>query len=112
MSRKHVEFLGPEWDLQPIEAKKPRPEDTPIWDGKTALNYVGKEIPRIDGPEKVTGTAKYTTDIQLDGMLYACVIRAPLPSGRIKRIRMEEVLVIRKVQVQTRILSPFTFQSV
>ncbi|MFT5687122.1 MAG: xanthine dehydrogenase YagR molybdenum-binding subunit, partial [Myxococcota bacterium] len=35
------------------------------------------EAPRADGREKVTGEAKYTVDVQLDGQLDAAVLRSP-----------------------------------
>ncbi len=49
-------------------------------------NYVGKRIPRTDGPEKVCGTAKYAYDIVLPGMLYGRILRSPHPHAYIKNI--------------------------
>src|SRR5262245_21387544 len=34
------------------------------------LKYVGKPIPRVDGPLKATGRARYTADVYLPRMLY------------------------------------------
>ena len=50
------------------------------------FTIVGKSINRLDGPEKVTGTAKYAGDIKLPGMLYGMILRSPYPRARIKRI--------------------------
>lgn len=50
------------------------------------LQYVGQRIPRKDGPEKVTGRAKYTVDIQLPGMLTGRILRSPYPHARILNI--------------------------
>jgi len=47
------------------------------------LSYVGQRIPRKDGPEKVTGRAKYTGDIHLSGMLVGRILRSPHPHARI-----------------------------
>ncbi len=47
------------------------------------LSYVGQRIPRKDGPEKVTGRAKYTGDLQLSGMLVGGILRSPHPHARI-----------------------------
>ncbi|MCX5798039.1 MAG: xanthine dehydrogenase family protein molybdopterin-binding subunit [Proteobacteria bacterium] len=47
---------------------------------------IGSRIPRIDGPVKVTGEAKYTVDIQIPGMLCAKILRSPLPHARIVHI--------------------------
>jgi len=38
---------------------------------------------RREGREKVTGTAKYSTDVRLPGQLYAKVLRSPHPHARI-----------------------------
>src|SRR3989339_566792 len=50
------------------------------------FTIVGKSINRLDAPEKVTGTAKYSGDIKLPGMLYGMILRSPYPRARIKRI--------------------------
>lgn len=47
---------------------------------------VGQSIPRIDGPEKVTGRAVYASDVRLPGMVYGKILRSPLPHARIRRI--------------------------
>lgn len=41
---------------------------------------------RIEGPEKVTGRARYACDVRLPGQLHARVLRSPLPHARITRI--------------------------
>ncbi|MBI4633453.1 MAG: molybdopterin-dependent oxidoreductase [Deltaproteobacteria bacterium] len=50
------------------------------------LDYVGKPVPRKDGPEKVTGRARYTVDIRLPGMLVGGILRSPHPHARILNI--------------------------
>ncbi len=50
------------------------------------LDYVGERIPRKDGPEKVTGRAKYTVDIQPAGMLVGRILRSPHAHARIMNI--------------------------
>jgi xanthine dehydrogenase YagR molybdenum-binding subunit len=50
------------------------------------LTYIGKPTVRYDGPAKVTGKGKYTADIHLPGMLYACLVDATIPHGRILSI--------------------------
>ena len=50
------------------------------------LNVVGKRAKRADAIYKVTGTAKYTSDIQLPGMLYGKFLRSPHPHARIKSL--------------------------
>ncbi len=41
------------------------------------FSVVGKRLPRTDAVEKVKGEAKFTTDIQLPGMLHAKFLRSP-----------------------------------
>ena len=50
------------------------------------LNYVGERLPRKDGPEKVTGRAKYTVDIQPARMLVGRILRSPHAHARIMNI--------------------------
>jgi len=59
---------------------------------------IGKRIPRIDGPVKATGEAKYTVDIQLPGMLCAKILRSPLPHAHILNIDISKALKIRGVK--------------
>ena len=47
------------------------------------LEYVGKRVLRKDGPDKVTGRAIYTVDMQLRGMLTGAILRSPYPHARI-----------------------------
>jgi len=47
---------------------------------------VGKSLPRIDGPETVSGQALYTADILLPSILHARLFRSAIPHGRIRRL--------------------------
>ena len=47
---------------------------------------VGKPLQRIDGIDKVTGSAKYAADIKLDNMLHAKLLRSPHAHARVKHI--------------------------
>lgn len=51
---------------------------------KTAL--LSKSVERIDGPGKVSGSAKYTYDINRPGMLWARAVRSPHPHAKITAI--------------------------
>ena len=44
---------------------------------------VGASLARIDGPLKVSGQAKYTSDYHFPGMLYACPVGATIASGEL-----------------------------
>ncbi len=41
------------------------------------FRILGQNIPRVDVPSKVTGEAQFGMDVQVPGMLYAAVLRAP-----------------------------------
>ena len=42
------------------------------------FRYIGKDVMRRDVPDKSTGEAYYGMDVQVDGMAYAAVVRAPV----------------------------------
>jgi xanthine dehydrogenase YagR molybdenum-binding subunit len=44
---------------------------------------IGKRIPRVDSPAKVSGQAKYTYDVHRPGMLYGKVVRCPYARAKI-----------------------------
>ena len=54
-------------------------------DSNAAL-VVGKPMPRVDAPLKVSGRAKYTADFKLPGMLYAVPVPATVAAGTISAI--------------------------
>src|SRR5579875_2007998 len=54
--------------------------------GKDPKDIIGAAVPRIDGPLKTTGTAKYTSDYNLPGMVYAVPVCASIAKGRITRL--------------------------
>jgi CO/xanthine dehydrogenase Mo-binding subunit len=50
------------------------------------LKYVGKNVPRVDGIEKVTGKAKFLGDLVIPGMLHGKILRSPYPHAKILSI--------------------------
>jgi isoquinoline 1-oxidoreductase subunit beta len=46
------------------------------------FRYIGKDLPRVEVPLKVTGAIKYGIDAQVPGMVYAAVLQSPYPGGR------------------------------
>lgn len=56
------------------------------------LEYVGKRVLRKDGPDKVTGRAMYTVDMELRGMLTGGILRSPHPHARILNIDTSRAL--------------------
>lgn len=51
------------------------------WPAKPSV--LGTRVKRLDGPDKVTGRAKYTFDIARPRMLYGRVVRSPHPHARV-----------------------------
>ncbi|MGZ4845484.1 MAG: xanthine dehydrogenase family protein molybdopterin-binding subunit, partial [Candidatus Angelobacter sp.] len=47
------------------------------WPAAEKRTLIGKRISRVDGPDKVSGRAKYTYDVHRPGMLYGKVVRCP-----------------------------------
>jgi isoquinoline 1-oxidoreductase beta subunit len=45
------------------------------------FRIIGKSVPRRDIPAKVNGTAQYSIDIQLPGMVYASTMHSPVQKG-------------------------------
>jgi xanthine dehydrogenase YagR molybdenum-binding subunit len=60
--------------------------EPPVWPINKDLKYVGQSIERYDGQAKVTGRARYTSDVQLPGMLYAKFVNASVPHAKIVSI--------------------------
>src|SRR5579884_503927 len=58
----------------------------PSWGPKDAHTILNHPIRRVDGPEKVTGRAKYTYDVRPPGMLYGRILRSPYASAEIVRV--------------------------
>ena len=52
------------------------------WGADTAMEVVGKSVPRVDARDKVTGAAIYTSDRSAPGLLHAVIVRSTVPRGR------------------------------
>ena len=50
------------------------------------LNVVGTRVPMLDAAQKVKGTALFTDDIVLSGMLQGKVLRSTVPHAKILHI--------------------------
>ena len=77
MFKEFVEFIGSNEGAppKPLDPNAPPPSD-----------IIGAAVPRIDGPLKTTGTARYASDYQFPGLVYAVPVRAKIASARIRRI--------------------------
>ncbi len=54
-------------EVKPEELKQP-----------SQFRLIGKDVMRVDLPGKVNGTAQYSIDVQVPGMLYGAILRAPV----------------------------------
>ena len=53
---------------------------------------IGKNMTRVDAFDKVTGSARYTADLEPQGLLVAKVIRSTIANGVVKSFDLEEAL--------------------
>jgi xanthine dehydrogenase YagR molybdenum-binding subunit len=91
----------PQNGLQHKEREVAQDEPPPL-PPNAELKYIGKPTERYDGPAKAMGKGKYTADINLPGMLYARLVDATVPHGRIVSIdtsAAEKVPGVRAVHV-------------
>ena len=56
----------------------------------SAVSPIGRDTVRIDGPRKVTGVARYTSDFHFPGMQYAVPVGATIANGRIEKLDTAE----------------------
>ena len=77
MFEEFVEFIGSQDGAPP----KAIPPDAP-----PPSAIIGADVPRIDGPLKTTGNARYASDYNFPGLVYAVPVRATIASGKILRI--------------------------
>src|SRR5690349_19811835 len=60
----------------------------PGWPEKR--EFIGSHHTRVDAPAKVTGSAKYTSDVQPDGWLYGMILRSKWPKAKVTKIDLEK----------------------
>src|ERR1044072_3436666 len=56
------------------------------WPDADKRTLTGKRISRVDGPDKVSGRAKYSYDINRPGMLFGKIVRSPHAHAKIVSI--------------------------
>src|SRR5262245_17707042 len=78
-------------------AKLPVPADVKLKDPAT-FRLIGKDAARVDSRAKSTGTATFTQDIHLPGMLTAAVIHPPLYGAKVKGFDATKAKAIRGVR--------------
>jgi xanthine dehydrogenase YagR molybdenum-binding subunit len=51
---------------------------------------IGTQVPRVDARAKVTGSAKYASDVQPNGWLYGMIYRSRWPAAHVTRVNVEK----------------------
>ena len=59
------------------------------WPANDQLSIVGRSIPRQDGAIRAAGSATYTVDVRLRGMLHAAVLRSSRAHARVRSIDLD-----------------------
>ena len=85
MSRKVKTKVGYAGNIKELEVTVDDNDPDP-WGADAKLSVVGTHVPRVDGPVKVTGRAKYTYDIAPKGLLHGKILRSPHGAAEIKSI--------------------------
>lgn len=78
-------------------AKLPLPNEPRL---KAASDYtiVGQRTPRIDGPDVVTGRARYGIDVKIPGMLHASLERPAWGGAKVKTMQEEKARAVHGVR--------------
>ncbi len=77
-------------------------DEPPALAANADLTYIGKPTARYDGPAKAMGKGKYTADVHLPGMLFARMVSATVPHGKVLSVdtsAAEKVPGVRAVYV-------------
>lgn len=78
----HLEFEGQVYE-QRVVMEGDEPD---VWGADAELSLVGKPTPRVDGRERVSGSAHYTLDVSLPGMLIAAGLRSRYAHARVAQV--------------------------
>lgn len=68
------------------------------------LKYIGRDAPRRDAVQRVTGRLKYTADLHLGKALYASLLHSPYPHAVVKQVDASQAL---KKSGVIHVLTPF-----
>jgi isoquinoline 1-oxidoreductase beta subunit len=62
------------------------------------FRYIGKDMPHIDIPSKVDGSAQFGIDVRVPGMLHAVIARSPVYGGKVKSFDATKAKAVPGVQ--------------
>ncbi|TDI65826.1 MAG: xanthine dehydrogenase family protein molybdopterin-binding subunit [Alphaproteobacteria bacterium] len=84
-------------ELADAAANETPPSDPPLKDPKN-YRIVGTNVPRLDSPAKVNGSAQFGIDVTLPDMLYASVKQSPVFGAKVKNYNAQEVAALPGVE--------------
>ena len=64
-------------------------DDTPEFEDGAATGPIGEPTPRITARARTTGSARFTVDIALPGLLEAAVLRSPHANARVTSLDLD-----------------------
>jgi len=67
-------------------AAKITPNANPKLKDAKDFKIIGKNMPRLDTPEKVNGSGIFGIDVKVEGMLTATILRCPVFEGKVKSV--------------------------
>ncbi len=71
--------------------------DCDPWPLGAELKHVGTDVPRVDGPDKATGAAKFTYDINRPNLAYAGVVAAPHAHAVVQKVDLSAAQAMKGV---------------
>jgi isoquinoline 1-oxidoreductase beta subunit len=78
-------------------AALPVPANAPLKDPK-AFTLLGQDVPRLDIPSKVNGSAQFGSDATLPGLLVARVVRCPVFGGKVASFNADKAKAVPGVK--------------
>jgi isoquinoline 1-oxidoreductase subunit beta len=78
----------------PAEAPQVLPEDLKK---PSQFRLITKDVIRAELPKKINGSAQYSIDVQMPGMLYGAVLRAPVEGAKPEKFEEAKVMAIKGV---------------
>jgi isoquinoline 1-oxidoreductase beta subunit len=65
---------------------------------KSDWKYIGKQVRRLDTPEKTNGSAKFGMDVQFEGLRTALVARAPVFGAKVRSFDASKAKAVKGVE--------------
>ena len=83
---------------KPSSASKPATPQRLSWGAGRQHRLLNTRLPRVDFPYKTTGTAIYSHDVKVPGMLHGCILRSPYAHATITSLDLSPALKIPGVK--------------